>query len=113
MENTDVRRDVGRHITTLGLNDGEGSERTSTEGVVHLGGTLEETRVEDCEKRVEVSEGVDGVPLKDVGGSASDLLSPAAISLLECSRKRKVEVLWSISSMRRWLRLAVRGSRAG
>ena len=74
---------------------------------------VEETRVEDCEKRVEVSEGVDGVPLKDVGGSASDLLSPAAISLLECSRERKVEVWLSISSMRRWLRLAVRGSRAG
>ena len=74
---------------------------------------VEETRVEDCEKRVEVSEGVDGVPLKDVGGSASDLLSPAAISLLECSRERKVEVWLTISSMRRWLRLAVRGSRAG
>ncbi len=34
------------HITTLGLNDGEGSERSTTVGVVHLGGTLEETRVE-------------------------------------------------------------------
>ena len=43
---TDVRRDVGGHITTLGLNDGERGERASTEGVVHLGGTLEETRVE-------------------------------------------------------------------
>ena len=38
--------DVSGHITSLGLNDGEGSEGTSTVGVVHLGSTLEETRVE-------------------------------------------------------------------
>ena len=43
---TYVRRDVRRDITTLGLDDGERGERASTEGVVHLGGTLEETRVE-------------------------------------------------------------------
>ena len=42
----DVGRDVGRHITTLGLNDGQGSEGSATELVVHLRGTLEETRVE-------------------------------------------------------------------
>ena len=41
-----ISRNVGRHITTLGLNDGESSERASTELVVHLRGTLEETRVE-------------------------------------------------------------------
>ena len=45
-EDTDVRGDVSGHITTLGLNDGESSEGSSTELVVHLGRTLEETRVE-------------------------------------------------------------------
>ena len=43
---TYVRRDVRRDITTLGLDDGESSEGTSTKLIVHLGGTLEETRVE-------------------------------------------------------------------
>lgn len=42
----DVSGNVGRHITTLGLNDGESSERTTTVLVVQLSGTLEETRVE-------------------------------------------------------------------
>ena len=42
---TDVRRDVGGHITTLGLNDGKSSERSSTELLVHLRCTLEETGV--------------------------------------------------------------------
>jgi hypothetical protein len=37
---------VSGHITTLGLNDGKGSQGTSTVGLVHLGGTLEETRVQ-------------------------------------------------------------------
>ena len=41
-----VSGNVRRDITTLGLNDGKGSERASTELVVHLRGTLEETRVE-------------------------------------------------------------------
>ena len=41
-----VGGNVGRDITTLGLNDGEGSEGASTELVVHLRSTLEETRVE-------------------------------------------------------------------
>ena len=36
----DVGRNVGRDITTLGLNDGEGSEGTGTHGLVHLGGSL-------------------------------------------------------------------------
>ena len=44
--NTYVRWDVGGHITTLSLNDGQSSEGSSTELVVHLGCTLEETRVE-------------------------------------------------------------------
>jgi len=37
---------IGGHITTLGLNDGEGSQRSTTEVVVQLGSTLKETRVE-------------------------------------------------------------------
>jgi hypothetical protein len=32
---------VGRHITTLGLNDGQGSERSAAVALTHLGGTLE------------------------------------------------------------------------
>ena len=44
--NTYVSGNVSRDITTLGLDDREGSEGSSTELVVHLGGTLEETRVE-------------------------------------------------------------------
>lgn len=42
----DVGGNVGGDITTLGLNDGEGSEGTTTVLLVHLGGTLKETRVE-------------------------------------------------------------------
>jgi hypothetical protein len=42
----DVGRNVSGHITTLGLDDGKSSERTTTKLVIHLGGTLEETRVE-------------------------------------------------------------------
>jgi hypothetical protein len=37
----DVGWDVSRHITTLGFNDGKGSQTSSTEFVVHLGGTFE------------------------------------------------------------------------
>jgi hypothetical protein len=37
---------IGGHITSLGLNNGEGGEGSGTVGVVHLGCTLEETRVE-------------------------------------------------------------------
>jgi hypothetical protein len=42
----DVGGNVSGHITTLGLNDGEGSEGTTTVLLVHLGRTLKETRVE-------------------------------------------------------------------
>lgn len=42
----DVGGNVSRNVTTLGLNDGQGSQGTSTVGLVHLGGTLEQTRVE-------------------------------------------------------------------
>jgi len=41
-----VGGNVSGHITSLGLNDGEGSKRTGTKVLVHLGGTLEETRME-------------------------------------------------------------------
>ena len=41
-----IGRDVSRHITTLGLNDGKRSERASAELVVHLCCTLEEARVQ-------------------------------------------------------------------
>ena len=45
-DGNDVGGNVSGHITTLGLNDGQGSQGTSTVGLVHLGGTLEETRVQ-------------------------------------------------------------------
>ena len=37
---------IGGHITSLGLNDGESSEGARAVGVVHLSSTLEKTRVE-------------------------------------------------------------------
>jgi hypothetical protein len=43
---TYVSRNVSGDITTLGLNDGKGSKRASTELVTHLGGTLKETGVQ-------------------------------------------------------------------
>ena len=45
-DGNDVSGDVGGHVTTLGLDDREGGKRTTAELLVHLGGTLEETRVE-------------------------------------------------------------------
>lgn len=46
-DGNDVGGNVSGDITTLGLNDGKGSHGTTTVSlVVHLGGTLEETRVE-------------------------------------------------------------------
>lgn len=58
----DVGRNVGRHVTTLGLNDGKGSQGTTAVGlVVHLGGTLQETGVQ--------VENVTGVSLT-TGGTA-------------------------------------------
>ena len=41
-----VGGDIGGHITSLGLNDGEGSEGTGTVVLVHLSCTLEETGME-------------------------------------------------------------------
>lgn len=45
-DGNDVGGNVSGNVTTLGLNDGKGSEGSTTELVAHLGGTLEETRVE-------------------------------------------------------------------
>jgi hypothetical protein len=45
-DGNNVGGNVSGNITTLGLNDGQGSEGTTTKLVVHLGSTLEETRVE-------------------------------------------------------------------
>jgi len=45
-DGNDVGGNVSGDITTLGLNDGQGGKRTTTELVVHLGSTLEKTRVE-------------------------------------------------------------------
>ncbi len=42
----DVGGDVGRHITGLGLDDGQGGEGAATEVVVHLGGSLQQTGVQ-------------------------------------------------------------------
>ena len=46
VRNTDVSGNIGGHITTLGLDNREGGQGSSAKFVVHLGGTLEETRVE-------------------------------------------------------------------
>ena len=45
-DGNDVGGNVSGHITTLSLNNGQGGERSTAELVAHLGGTLEETRVE-------------------------------------------------------------------
>ena len=41
----DISGDIGGHITSLGLNDGEGGEGSSTVVLVHLSCALKETRV--------------------------------------------------------------------
>merc|ERR1719470_313424 len=45
----DIGGDVGGHITSLGLDDGQGSEGATSHGVGHLGGTLKQpgVKVED------------------------------------------------------------------
>jgi len=45
-DRNDVSGNVGGYITTLGLNDGESSKRSTTELLAHLGSTLKETGVE-------------------------------------------------------------------
>ena len=41
-----VGGDVCRHISSLGLNDGQGGERSTSVHVAHLGSTLERTKQE-------------------------------------------------------------------
>lgn len=41
-----VSRDIGRNVSGLGLDHGQGRQRARTEGLVHLGSTLEQTRVQ-------------------------------------------------------------------
>ena len=43
---TYIGGNIGGHITALGFDDREGGQGSTTEFVVHLGSTLEETRVE-------------------------------------------------------------------
>jgi len=45
-DGNDVGGNVSGHVTTLGLNDGKGGQRSTAMGLAHLGGTLEKTRVE-------------------------------------------------------------------
>jgi len=42
----DIGGDVGRHVTSLGLDDGESSEGAAAHGVAHLGSSLQQTGVE-------------------------------------------------------------------
>jgi hypothetical protein len=73
-DGNDVGRNVGRNITTLGLNDGKGSHGTTTKLVVHLGGTLEQTRVQ--------VENVTGVSLTSRGTSEKQRHLSVSDSLL-------------------------------
>jgi hypothetical protein len=43
---TDISGNVGRDVTTLSFNDWQGSERATTELLVHLGSSLKEARVQ-------------------------------------------------------------------
>ena len=45
-DGNDVGWDIGRHITTLSLDDRKGSQRATTVLVAHLGSTLEKTGVQ-------------------------------------------------------------------
>ena len=45
-DGNDIGGDVGGHVTSLGLDDGQGSEGATSHGVGHLGGTLEQPGVE-------------------------------------------------------------------
>jgi len=56
--------DVGRHITSLGLNNGKGGQRSATVVLVHLGCSLEETRME--------IEDITGVSLTTRGSSEEE-----------------------------------------
>lgn len=45
-DGNDIGGDVGRHITSLGLDHREGSEGAASEVVVHLSGSLQQTGVQ-------------------------------------------------------------------
>merc|ERR1719464_2092046 len=45
-DGNDIGGDVGRHVTGLGLNDGQSGEGAATHGVTHLGSSLQQTGVE-------------------------------------------------------------------
>mmetsp|Transcript_583 Transcript_583/g.947 ORF Transcript_583/g.947 Transcript_583/m.947 type:complete len:334 (-) Transcript_583:939-1940(-) len=70
----DIGGDIGGHITSLGLNDGEGGEGTGTSGITHLGRTLEETRVK--------IENITGVGLTTGGSSEEERHLTVGNSLL-------------------------------
>lgn len=59
-----VGGNVGGHITSLGLDNGQGGQRTTTVVLVHLGGALEETRME--------IENITGVSLTTRGSSEEE-----------------------------------------
>ena len=64
---------VGGHITTPGLDDREGSQQSATELLVHLGSTLEETRME-VEDTTVVSLTTGGITEKERHSTVSDSL---------------------------------------
>merc|ERR1719500_2410709 len=45
-DGNDIGGDVGRHVTGLGLNDGQSGKGAATHGVTHLGSSLQQTGVE-------------------------------------------------------------------
>ena len=45
-QGTNVGGNICGHVTALGFDDGKGSQGSTTEFLVHLGSTLEKTRVE-------------------------------------------------------------------
>lgn len=98
-DGNDVGWDISRHITTLGLNDWQSSQRTTTVLVAHLSGTLEETRVEvenvtgvsltsgrttEKEGHLTVSNSLLGQIIVDDNGMLSIVTEPFTDGALEC-----------------------------
>ena len=90
-DGNDVGGDVGRHVTTLGLDDGQSRQGASTKLVVHLGRTLQKpgVEVEDVsgvslttggttkqEGHLTVSDGLLGQVVKDDETVASTVTEP-------------------------------------
>jgi hypothetical protein len=112
-DGNDVGGNVSGHITTLGLNDGKGSERSTTELVAHLGGTLKKTRVEvedvtgvgltsrrttEKERHLTVGDGLLGQIVVDDDGVLSIVSEPLSnerndVSVWSCHR------IWSIQNL--------------